>query len=222
MASHTDGRLQRGDQTRRTILGHAVDVASMEGLESLSLGRLAKELSISKSGVFAHFGSKEELQLATVWAGRRIFHDQVIRGPLLVRPGLERLWRLCESWIDYSRGRVFAGGCFFHTTTVEFESRPGRVRDALVLAQREWNEFLARTVEEPRQLGELREDTDPLLLAYEINALLLGANQVSLLEDDLDQPYAWLNAALRARLSAMITPATPAPWENAGEPTPVE
>ena len=158
-------------------------------------------------------GSKEDLQLATVRAGRSICHDRGIREAMEVRPGLERLWRLCENWIVYSRNRVFAGGCFFHTTTAEFESRPGRVRDSLAQVQREWRELLSRTVEDTRQLGQLREDADPELLAFEINALLEGANQVSLLEDDLERPYTWLSSALRARFSALSTPEAPVPWE---------
>lgn len=215
MATQTDGRLQRGDQTRRAVLDRAVDIASVEGLEGLSLGRLSKELGVSKSGVFAHFGSKEELQLAAVAAGRTVFVRHVVRGALRTRPGVERLWRLCEDWLAYSRDRVFSGGCFFYTVTAEFESRPGRVRDALVQAHREWRDLLARTAEDARQLGELTAKADPALIAFELRAFLDTANAVSLLEDDRQAPYAMARAAVTARLDALAAPGAPRPW--AGE-----
>lgn len=103
METRVDGRLVRGDQTRRLVLRKAVDIASVDGLEGLSIGRLAKELDASKSGVFAHFGSKEELQLATIRAARRIYADAVVEPALTVEPGLARVWTLSESWLEYSR-----------------------------------------------------------------------------------------------------------------------
>ncbi|GAA1452706.1 TetR/AcrR family transcriptional regulator [Nocardiopsis tropica] len=212
MTTRTDGRLQRGDQTRRAVLDRAVDIASVEGLEGLSLGRLSKELRISKSGVFAHFGSKEELQLAAVEAGRAVFVRHVVREALRTRPGVERLWRLCEDWLAYSRDRVFSGGCFFYTVTAEFESRPGRVRDALVETHREWRDLLTRTAEDARQLGELLPGADPALLAFELRAFLDTANAVSLLEDDRDAPYAMARTAVTARLDALAPPDSPRPW----------
>ncbi|MFD3687863.1 TetR/AcrR family transcriptional regulator [Nocardiopsis sp. NPDC058631] len=212
MTTQTDGRLQRGDQTRRAVLDRAVDIASVEGLEGLSLGRLSRELRISKSGVFAHFGSKEELQLAAVEAGRKVFVHHVVREALRTRPGVERLWRLCEDWIAYSQSRIFSGGCFFYTVTAEFESRPGRVRDALVETHREWRDLLTRTAEDARQLGELTAGADPALLAFELRAFLDTANAISLLEDDRDSPYAMARTAITARLEAMAPPDAPRPW----------
>ncbi|WP_159943798.1 MULTISPECIES: TetR/AcrR family transcriptional regulator [unclassified Nocardiopsis] len=216
MTTQTDGRLQRGDQTRRAVLDRAANIASAEGLEGLSLGRLAKELGISKSGVFAHFGSKEELQLATIEAGRRVFVRHVVRGALGVRPGVGRLWRLCQDWIDYSRERVFTGGCLFYTVTAEYESRPGRIRDTLVDANRRWRELVAHTVEDARQLGELSPDADPALLSFELRSFLESANSLSLLEEDLETPYAAARAAIVARLDALVTPGTPRPWADHG------
>ncbi|MFF1671519.1 TetR/AcrR family transcriptional regulator, partial [Nocardiopsis flavescens] len=213
MTSRTDGRVQRGDQTRRAVLRRAVDIASVEGLEGLSLGRLAKELSVSKSGVFAHFGSKEELQLAAVRAGRRIFADHVVSGALEARPGVCRLWRLFEDWSAYSRGRVFPGGCFFYTVNAEFESRPGRVRDSLVRARREWRDLLARSAADAVQLGELAADTDVDLLVFELASFLEAANSDSLLEDDLERPYALARAGMGPRLSALAPPDAPHPLE---------
>ncbi|MDE3723857.1 TetR/AcrR family transcriptional regulator [Nocardiopsis sp. N85] len=216
MRTRTDGRVQRGDQTRRAVLRRAVDIASVEGLEGLSLGRLAKELQVSKSGVFAHFGSKEELQLAAIRAGRRIFADHVAIGAMEARPGLERLWRLFENWSEYSRGRVFPGGCFFYTVNAEFESRPGRVRDALARIRGEWRDLLTRGATDAVQLGELAADTDVDLLVFELASFLETANSDSLLEDDLEGPYRLARAAVVARLSALATETAPRPWAESG------
>ncbi|CAL9592877.1 hypothetical protein SUDANB121_05293 [Nocardiopsis dassonvillei] len=214
MTTRTDGRVQRGDQTRRAVLRRAVEIASVEGLEGLSLGRLAKELEVSKSGVFAHFGSKEELQLAAIRAGRRIFADHVVSGAMGARPGLTRLWRLFEDWSAYSQGRVFPGGCFFYTVNAEFESRPGRVRDTLVAIRREWRDLLTRSATDAVQLGELAADTDVELLVFELASFLETANSDSLLEDDLERPYRLARAAVAARLSALATADAPRPWEE--------
>ncbi len=109
----TDGRIRRGDRTRRLVLRRAVDVASVDGLEGLSIGRLATELSISKSGLIAHFGTKEQLQLATIRAARAIFATTVVEPALQQPAGLGRVRALRDAWLDYSSDRRFPGGCFF-------------------------------------------------------------------------------------------------------------
>jgi len=197
----TDGRVERGNQTRRTILRHTMDVASREGLEALSLGRIALDLKVSKSGVFALFGSKEELQLATVRAARRVFVDSVVAPAHEAAEGLPRVWRLSEAWLRYSRERVFAGGCFFQTVVAEFTSRPGAVRDALRDAEAEWRRHVEELLGRARELGHLRPAEDPAQLAFELNALLTAANRDSLLLDT-EAPYARARAAVRARLRA--------------------
>lgn len=148
-----DGRVERGNQTRQLVLGRAVHVASTEGLEGLSLGRLATELKLSKSGVFALFGSKEELQLATVRAAVTVFVEHVLTPTRAAPPGLGRVWRMCESWLSYSQRRVFSGGCFFYATIAEFDSREGKVHDALASTQTGWVTFVEETVEEARVRG---------------------------------------------------------------------
>lgn len=174
----------RDDGARKTILRRAVDIASVEGLEGLTIGRLAADLGISKSGLFGYFGSKEELQLAAIRAAARIFLDEVVTPALAVPPGLERVWQLCDRWLGYSERRVFPGGCFFYTATAEFNGRPGRVRDALAAASREWYELVARTLTDARQLGELTPDTDSEQVAFELGAFMENANARSLLQDD--------------------------------------
>ena len=121
-----DGRKVKGDKTRRAILTAAVNVASVEGLEGLSIGRLASELNMSKSGLFAHFGSKEELQVSTVRAAAAIFTHRVIAPAIEEHePGLARLCSMLLAWQDYIERGVFAGGCFFAAATVEMDGRPG-------------------------------------------------------------------------------------------------
>ena len=143
-----DGRIARGDATRRMVLSRAVDVASVDGLDGLSLGRLATELELSKSGVFALFGSKEELQLATIEAALAIFGSHVVTPSRAVAPGLPRLRAACERWLAYSERRIFPGGCFFFNVGAEFDARPGRVHDAVAAASGSFAAFLREAAEE--------------------------------------------------------------------------
>jgi len=200
----TDGRIRRGDETRRTVLRRAVDLASVDGLDGVTIGRLAEELSISKSGLFAHFGSKEALQLATIRAARAIF-SQIVVVPALSKPaGMARLRALLDGWLDYSRGREFPGGCFFSRATHEYASRPGAVRDALAEIDEEWLALIARTITEARDEGELRAEVDPRQLAYELDAFLDSANLRSLLTGDL-LVYDLARVAVESRLDAVAS-----------------
>ncbi|MBM9618008.1 TetR/AcrR family transcriptional regulator [Streptomyces zhihengii] len=208
----TDGRIERGDRTRRLILRRTVDIASVEGLEGLSLGRLATELGLSKSGVFALFGSKEDLQLATVRAAGRIFLDHVVVPVAELAPGTDRVWRLCTGWLAYSRDRVFRGGCFFAFVSAEYASREGRVRDAVAAARAEWHSFLERTLSEARQAGELSRDADVPQLAFEIAALLEAANTASVLDGD-PSGYGKAASGILSRLRASATAAARLPSE---------
>ena len=186
------------------MLAHAMGIASVEGLDGLSIGRLAAELDVSKSGVFARFGSKEELQLATVAAAREVFVDAVVRPAFEVPPGLERLWRLCAGWIEYSRGRVFPGGCFFSSVSAEYDARPGRVRDAVADALASWSEVLERAADDARQLGQLESTCDARQLAFELSALVSAANAHSVLHDD-DSAYDLARTGVLTRLRALAT-----------------
>lgn len=189
----------RGDATRRAILQRAADIASVDGLDGLSIGRLATELGVSKSGVFAHFGAKEELQLATIRFAARIFADRVVEPALAQPPGLMRLLTLLDRWLSYSRERAFPGGCFFAAVTAEYRARPGRVHDELVDVRRNWIGFLAQTISDARQLGELTGEADPEQLAFECDALARAANADALLCGD-DAVYERASAAIRARV----------------------
>jgi AcrR family transcriptional regulator len=198
----------RDDRTRNAILRRAADIASKDGLEGLSIGRLATDLGVSKSGLFGHFGSKEELQLSTIRTAASVYLDEVVQPALAVPPGLGRVWRLCDNWLSYSQRRVFPGGCFFFTVAAEFDARPGRVRDAVAAASLEWNRLLTRTIDDARRRGELAEDTECDQLAFELIAFLETANAVSLLHDD-SVAYQRARTAVRRRLHAVATgPAT--------------
>src|SRR5918994_3195822 len=167
---HSDGRKLRGDRTRRAILTAAVNVASVEGLEGLSIGRLATELEMSKSGLFAHFGSKEELQISTVRAAAAIFAQRVIV-PVQERfdPGIARLLGMLDNWLDYMERGTFAGGCFFAAATIEMDGRPGPVRDAVATQMSSWAELLTDYSRAAIERGELLPDTDPEQPAFELD-----------------------------------------------------
>lgn len=189
----TDGRVQRGDSTRRTILRRAVDIASVEGLSGLSIGRLAGDLEVSKSGVFAHFGSKEELQLATIKAAGEIFVEAVVQPAMAERPGVARVRKLFDGWLEYSAGRVFPGGCFFAAVSAEFDAQPGRVRDAIAAADTQWIGLMEQSIGEAKRLGQLGGDVDVAQLGFELNAYVHAANAASLLHGDGD---AYLKASI--------------------------
>ena len=173
----TDRRRLRGMKTRQAILGHAARVGSAEGLEAVSLQRLATDLGISKSGLFAHFGSKEELHLATIDDAARTFTDEVIRPALATPRGIGRVWALCNSWLSYLERGVFPGGCFFWAVAEEFDSRrPGPVRDSVLEKKNYWSYTLQRAVREAQEAGEIDAGVDPEQLAWELDSLLGGAN----------------------------------------------
>ena len=197
----TDGRLRRGDRTRRVVLARAVDLASVEGLDGLSIGRLATDLAISKSGLISHFGTKEELQLATIRAARAIFVHTVIEPALQTPPGLARVRALLDAWLEYSSDRRFPGGCFFARASHEYAARPGSVRDALAALDEEWLGLIAETVVGAQEAGEIAADVDPTQLAYDLDAYLDSANLRSLL--GRRGVYEQAEHAVRDRLSSV-------------------
>jgi AcrR family transcriptional regulator len=200
----TGGRKAQGEGTRKAILEAAVHIASAEGLEGLTIGRLATELSMSKSGLFAHFGSKEDLQVATVEAARAIFIREVIQPSFEGEHGLLDLWHLCDTWLSYVESGVFRGGCFFAAVAAEFDSRPGPVRDRIAEIMKEWLATLRRAVAAAQTAGELKSEVDPTQLAFEFNSLELGANWAFQLHGD-KQAFAQARAAMLERLRQQAT-----------------
>ena len=200
----TDRRLQRGERTRQAILSHASRLASAEGLEAVSLQRLASDLGISKSGLFAHFGSKEELQLATVEEAGRVFTEEVLKPGLKAAVGLGRIWAMCNSYLSYLRRAVFPGGCFFEAALAEFDSKPGRVRDAVVERRGYWVASLARAVREAKTAGDVQSEVDSDQVAWELSCLLVGAN-ASFVQDGGNVGMERARRAIRERLERIAT-----------------
>jgi AcrR family transcriptional regulator len=171
-------------ETRTAIVERAVEVASTQGLEGLTIGRLAADVRMSKAGVIGHFGTKERLQLAAVQAAldtsRREIWDRAAGSP----SGLERLRAICDAWISYFDRDVFPGGCFLTAASCEFDDREGPVHDLVASAMRSWLQALAREVRTAVEQDELPAGTDPAQVAFELNAIAMGANQQIRLLDD--------------------------------------
>ena len=195
----------QGTATRSAILQVAADQASVDGLDGLSIGQLANRLGMSKSGLFAHFGSKESLQMATIEDARRRYADEVLSPALKAPQGLQRLTALCESFLSYIERAVFPGGCFFAATMAEFDTKaPGPVRDKIADCQQQWLGTLERSANGAVQLAELGEACDPQQLAFELEAFLLSANWYFHLYSDasyLDRT----RRAVRSRLESVAT-----------------
>lgn len=155
--------------TRERILEHSVQIASAEGLESLTIGRLAADLGMSKSGLFGHFGSKEELQLATIEAGSEIFGRTVIRPARDVPEGAERLAALVGNFVDYLEQATFEGGCFWGSVQAEFDNRPGPVREMIKEKLSVWLDVL-------REQATAAGVADPEQMTFELYSICQGAN----------------------------------------------
>ncbi|WP_157245172.1 TetR/AcrR family transcriptional regulator [Nonomuraea typhae] len=198
----TDGRRLRGERSRESILARTVALASVDGLSGLTLGRLAEAAGVSKSGFFAHWRDKEELQLDAVdWAARQ-WVDHIVRPAMHAPAGVRRLLAMHEARLRFYEDGVLPGGCFFFVAQAEFDDRPGPVRDKVAKAMSDWLKAVRGMAEEALALGELLPGTDPGLLAFEINALgeatvaharLIGSAEA----------YAYSRAAVLHRLRAL-------------------
>ncbi|MRH90148.1 TetR/AcrR family transcriptional regulator [Nocardia sp. SYP-A9097] len=185
----SDQRLLKGARARATIARHAADVASVEGLTGLSLGRLASDLGVSKSGVATLFGTKENLQLAAVESAREVFIDHVVRPALPEPKGMARLRALMDNWFAYIGAPVLPGGCFRVAGLPEFDSRPGPVRDALVADRQDWFGLLEKEIGRAQEQG-YATGHDPHALAFQLDALVSAANTAARLGDESAIPTA--------------------------------
>lgn len=174
----TRTRAQRSDgiRTRRAILEEAAKLATIEGLEGLSLSRLADEVGMSKSGLFAHFGSKEELQLATVETAMEIFDEVVVAPAAKAANGLERLRMLLDRFLRHVEVAVFPGGCFFASAAAELDTRSGPVRDLALDVVAQWGQALEGTIRAAQAEGLIDSRVDPGQLVFELNSYLMLAN----------------------------------------------
>jgi AcrR family transcriptional regulator len=195
---------ERAERTRAQILRRAVDIASAEGLEGVSIGRLATELAMSKTGVFAHFGSKEDLQVAIVEMAGDVFVAEVVE-PVKTSPrGIPLLSALLQSWLSYVERIVFRGGCFFAAASAEFDSRPGPVRDKIVELTKAWVVGLENEVKEAQRLNQLSRKADPRQVVFELHAFVQEANWAFKLFDDKSS-FARARSAITRRIAAEQT-----------------
>jgi AcrR family transcriptional regulator len=193
---------EQAQGTRSAIIGRAVDVSSAEGLEGLTIGRLASDLEMSKAGVLGHFGSKEALQLATLETAIDVFRREVWEPAGGVEPGLPRLRAICENWISYLKREVFPGGCFMTSASCEFDGRPGPVREAIAEALGLWYRVLEAEARHAIAAGDLPQGSDPKAIALQLNALAMAANQKLQLFGDRSA----LRVAREAMLATLSTP----------------
>jgi AcrR family transcriptional regulator len=199
----TRGPTEQGARTREAITRTAADLASIEGLDGLTIRRLADALPMSVSGLYAHFGSKEALQLATIEAARQVYVREVIEPALAAPPGVSRLLALCESFLSYVQREVFPGGCFFAAAMAEFDCKPGPVRDRIAELQADWLHTLQRAATDAVRVGELTHDTDVEQLAFDLEAALLSGNWYVHLFSDTDY-LARARESVRRRVAAAM------------------
>jgi AcrR family transcriptional regulator len=166
-------RRSDGERSRAAILHEAARLATVEGLDGLSLARLAGAVGMSKSGLFAHFGSKEELQLATVDAARATFEELVIEPAGEAAAGLPRLRAYIERFLAHVEDGVFPGGCFFISAMSELDTHPGPVRDAAMAFSTRWLELLAAEVQAAQAAGRLDPEADPAQVVFELQAFMV-------------------------------------------------
>jgi AcrR family transcriptional regulator len=163
-------------ETRAAVTQVAVERASVEGLEGLTIGGLAGETEMRKSSVFSLFGSKEELQQATLEAAIEQFREEVWSPVADEEPGLPRLLAICDSWLDYHRSEVMPGGCFLTTATIEYDARPGPLRDSVAQTMKRWLGVLEREAAVAVKAGDLPAGADPADVAFQLNALAAAAS----------------------------------------------
>jgi len=196
-----------GNRSRARIAEAAARLATVEGLDGLSIGRLAESTGMPKSSVHALFGSKEDLQMATITAARDSFVTEVVTPALSgTAPGRQRLLALCDGFLSYVERRIFPGGCFFVATSAEMGARPGRVHDEVARVQQQWRDLLVREARAAAEGGELPECTEPEQIAFELGAILAGTDLVCVLHDDLGV-LDRARSAIRQRLGIPAPPA---------------
>jgi AcrR family transcriptional regulator len=173
---HDEPRPSKGEASRATILHAAAKLATMRGLDGLSIGDLAAEVGMSKSGLYAHFKSKEELELATIETAAAIFESEVLRPTARAHAGTERLRALADAFLSHLERRVFPGGCFFAAIASELDTRPGPARDRVVAVLGEWQSLLRQCLLDAQTAGEVDPRAEVAQAVFEIQAMLLAGN----------------------------------------------
>ena len=174
----------KGETTREQILRHAVGLASRVGFSGLSIGRLAQELDLSKSGLFSHFRSKEALEIQVLEYGAARFVESVVKPALAAPRGISRVQALFDRWLAWSRSDPSSGGCFFVAMSSDLDDQPGPTRDLLVRLQRGWMSLLADLARAVVREGQFRPDTDPEQFAHEMYGVMLAYHHAARLLED--------------------------------------
>jgi len=200
--------LTKGNNTQEEIVGRALRIAAIEGLGALSIGRLAKELRMSKSGLFVHFGSKEKLEIAVVERAYEIFSDHILLpAKEEVTPGIERVWALCNFWLKFVKKRILPGGYFFTGAFWECAPQDGAIARRIRQIVEEWLTALRRAVDGARRSGEIRREVDAERTAFELNSVLIGAQWSYLLAGE---GHSEAGSAILRKLGALATENIPA------------
>ena len=199
-----------GERTREAIVREAVSLATRDGLEGLSIGNLAGALDMSKSGIYAHFGSKQDLQLATVDEAERIFQAEVIDPALAAAPGLAQLVTVCDAFFDHLMRRALPGGCFFAGATLEMGTRPGPVKEQIAAFQGRLTALIRQFCVTAIEHDELPADEDPDALTFELNGIILAANAHFVLRGD-PAALAMARNVVRRRLGISTASIAPVP-----------
>jgi AcrR family transcriptional regulator len=198
----------KGPETRRRILAHSLRVAASHGLAGLTIGRLARDLDMSKSGLFAHFRSKRVLELATINEARKIFTSQVLAPPTAGNEGIEHLWTLCDSWLAHIERRVFPGGYFFTGAFFECAERSGAAEAEINAMAREWWNSLKNAVLKAQNRKEIDPAADARRISFDLNGVLMAAYWAFLVEKD-PGIFAEGRNAVRAKLESFATSRIP-------------
>ena len=196
--------IQKGAKTRQEILKSSVDISSIEGLEGLTIGRLAQDSGLSKSGLFAHFGSKEDLQIATVQAAAEIFIAEIIVPTEETENGLVKLYAMLDAWIEYVEKSIFRGGCFFFAVSAEMDDRPGKVRDLIADLTKSWIIRLENEAKLAVRLGELQKDCEVELLIFQLHGFVQEANWFYRLHNQ-EKAFDWVRKSIRQTLDIYAT-----------------
>jgi AcrR family transcriptional regulator len=179
-------RRSDGERSREAILRTAAQLATVEGIGGLSIGRLAEAVGMSKSGLFAHFGSKEELQLATIATASALYNEQVIDPALAAPTGIERLNRLVEYFLKHVQDGVYPGGCFFASVTPELDTQPGAVRDLALAFMNGWLGHIETAIRDAQAEGAIDPAEDAAQLMFEVEASMMLANAMFVISQDPD------------------------------------
>lgn len=210
----SDGSVTARSDTREELLERGHARVSEVGLQGLTLGRLAREVGISKAGIYAHFDSKEQLLREVLARAVDLFVSEGVEPALREPPGEPKLRALFEAWLEWTEASPVPGGCIFISSAVELDDRPGPLRDYLVDVQRRWSETLERAAAEARERGHLREDLDPGQLVFEVHAIVLGFHYfLRLFGDEAARArarYAFESLVARARAREGPTGSRPA------------